>query len=63
MIFNLQAKEIAEQLEGKAASRHIKIKVDPVDKPVWVSADPQRISLVLINLVDNAIKYGAEKEL
>ena len=28
--------------------------------PVWVKADPQRITQVISNLVENAVKYGNE---
>ena len=52
--------EIFEQLEKKAAIRNVKMTVIAPKKHVWVQVDPQRISQVMTNLVDNAIKYGKE---
>jgi len=31
------------------------------DKPIWVSADKKKIRQVLINLIDNSIKYGKDE--
>ena len=55
------AKDIVDQLENKAKKRGIKLKVKPKGiKHCSVYADAQRISQVLTNFVDNAIKYGRE---
>jgi two-component system phosphate regulon sensor histidine kinase PhoR len=50
--------EIFEQLESKANLRDIKLKMIGFQGPIIVNADFQRISQVLINLIDNGIKYG-----
>ncbi|MFN8353134.1 MAG: ATP-binding protein [Spirosomataceae bacterium] len=53
--------EVFEQLENKAAARNVTLKVlAPIQDGIWVKADAQRISQVLTNLVENAIKYGRE---
>lgn len=53
--------EIFEQLENKAKKRGTKLSLKPKSlEKVMVLADPQRISQVLINLIENAIKYGKE---
>ncbi len=53
--------EIFEQLEGIAQSKHINLSLKTTfPAPVWVKADPQRITQVISNLVENAVKYGNE---
>ncbi|KAA9333710.1 sensor histidine kinase [Adhaeribacter soli] len=55
------ANEVFEQLEQKAASRGIKLHLFyDIESHLRVYADPHRIKQVLINLIDNAIKYGRE---
>jgi two-component system phosphate regulon sensor histidine kinase PhoR len=52
-------KDIFEQLEKKAAKRETDMHLDCKEgKEYWVLADPNRIGQVLINLIENGIKYG-----
>lgn len=54
-------RDIFEQLELKAARRNVTLELaPPATEPVKVVADRNRIRQVLINLIDNAIKYGRE---
>jgi two-component system phosphate regulon sensor histidine kinase PhoR len=50
--------EIFEQLEGKAKKRGVKLILNCSDEVIDVKADAQKIEQVLVNLVDNGIKYG-----
>ncbi|HEX8349641.1 MAG TPA: ATP-binding protein, partial [Hymenobacter sp.] len=55
--------EIFEQLELKAAQRRVLLELFPpflLTSGVRVMADRNRIRQVLVNLIDNAIKYGRE---
>ena len=53
--------EIFEQLEKIAHAKHASLKLRlQRPGPVWVKADPQRITQVMINLIENAVKYGNE---
>lgn len=54
-------KEIISSLDLKAQEKKITITIqNNLNKPVWVMADVEKISQVLINLIVNAIKYGKE---
>ena len=51
--------EVFEQLENNALARQASLKIKS-DQPggILVKADPRRITQVLTNLIENAIKYG-----
>ncbi len=52
-------KECMEDLEAKAAGSNIQLRYKgKPNHPILVKADRKRIQQVLINLVDNSIKYG-----
>lgn len=51
--------EVFEQLEVIAQAKKTTLSLRSLQSgPVWVKADPQRITQVISNLVENAIKYG-----
>ncbi|MCX6248638.1 MAG: ATP-binding protein [Bacteroidetes bacterium] len=53
--------DVRELLEVKAKRKHIQLNISrEFDKPLYVKADKERIRQVLINLLDNSIKYGRE---
>lgn len=53
--------DVFEQVEKKALKREISLVVERnVEKPILVFADPKRIFQVLLNLVENGIKYGLD---
>ncbi|MEM9050656.1 MAG: ATP-binding protein [Bacteroidota bacterium] len=53
-------KEVIEQREEEAKLKNITISFSKnYDKPIFVDADSFRISQVLINLINNSIKYGS----
>lgn len=53
--------DVIEMLEVKAEKKEIQLILNrEPDKPLMVHADRERIRQVLINLVDNTIKYGVE---
>lgn len=55
------ANEVFEQLEKAATTKNTVLRLKTTHPgPVWVKADPQRMQQVLINLVENGIRYGNE---
>lgn len=64
-VFNIYelAEEVIDFLEIKAQKSNTILSIKPYIKiPFWVRADKEAIREVLINLVDNAIKYGDKQE-
>lgn len=56
-------REVIEFLEIKTKKNNFNISfAQPVEKPLMVKADRERIKEVLINLIDNSIKYGHPKQ-
>ncbi|MFD2872404.1 sensor histidine kinase [Mucilaginibacter ximonensis] len=54
-------KEVMESLELKGKQHNIKlIFKQKYDEPILVTADRQKITQVLTNLIDNSFKYGKE---
>mgnify|MGYP003455295897 FL=1 len=52
-------KECMYDLEDKASKSKIKLKLKgKTNQPIYVKADKKKIHQVLINLIDNSIKYG-----
>ncbi|WP_160069905.1 sensor histidine kinase [Sphingobacterium bovisgrunnientis] len=53
--------ETVDHLIDKAQKQNIEIVIDlKNNSPIFVKADRQRIQQVLINLIDNSIKYGRD---
>jgi two-component system phosphate regulon sensor histidine kinase PhoR len=53
--------EVIESLEFKARQKNIRlINSEGTTKQIYVNADKERIRQVLVNLLDNSIKYGKE---
>jgi len=54
-------KEVIEIMELKANTRNIRMIIqNHTNAPVYVLADKEKIRQVLINLIDNSIKYGRQ---
>ncbi|MCY1507576.1 Adaptive-response sensory-kinase SasA [compost metagenome] len=60
--FVLLAKEVMESLEDHAAENHIRLTFkEKYTAPTLVSADREKVRQILINLIQNSLKYGNEK--
>jgi len=54
-------KDVFEEIEYKADTKHIHFSVKKgTERPFYVSADKEKIRQVMVNLLDNSIKYGNE---
>ena len=63
-VFNVVelVQSVFDLLEMKAARRKITLTFDVENpKPIYVTADKERIQQALVNLIVNSIKYGREK--
>jgi len=54
-------KNVFEILEMKAVKKNITLTFDQEYAPLLVNADLERIQQVIINLIENSIKYGKEE--
>jgi signal transduction histidine kinase len=52
------ARILVERLGGQAEAREVSLRVEAEDQPPLALADPDRMEQVLVNLLDNAIKYS-----
>ena len=51
---------VVDMLEMKATKKNITLVIEHNNKPMWVSADKDKLQQVIINLIVNSIKYGRE---
>jgi len=59
---NELVRDVVEYLEMKAGEYNATLTVEtPPNQAFYVNADKKRIRQVLVNLIDNAIKYGEKK--
>jgi two-component system, OmpR family, phosphate regulon sensor histidine kinase PhoR len=57
------SRDVVEFLEMKARKNNANIAIEnQFDKPILIKADKKRIRQVLINLIENAIKYGDKEQ-
>ena len=58
---NILTHEVFESFEMKAKKRDISLNIKKgTDNPFYVNADKDKIRQVLVNLIDNSLKYGKD---
>ena len=50
-------KSITHELSPTWAPKKLSLSLKLPDQPIWIQTDPDRLKQVLVNLIDNAIKY------
>ena len=54
-------KEVYEEMQLRAAEKNVQLEIKKgTERPISVNADKTKIRQVLVNLIENAIKYGPE---
>jgi two-component system, OmpR family, phosphate regulon sensor histidine kinase PhoR len=59
---NSVLKETAELFDDMAKERSVELRIPNTKQSFWVEGDPQRIEQVLVNLLNNAIKYSKQSK-
>lgn len=57
---NNVVKAVSSWYDDVAEEKHISLIIKTSDEPVTIASDPDKLTQVLVNLVDNAIKYTPE---
>jgi signal transduction histidine kinase len=52
--------QVAEVLQNYANEKNVKIEIPEISPDIYINADKQKLKQVLLNLVNNAIKYNRE---
>lgn len=56
---DMAAFETADMLSIHASEKQVTIKANPSKEPLYIMGNPDRVEQMLINLIENAIKYNA----
>ena len=52
---------VVQELSPAWTQKQLTLSIDIPQEPLWVLADPDRLKQILVNLIDNAIKYTPDK--
>ena len=51
-------RDACQLIEARVAQRQLSLRFESLPDPVWVRADARRLKQVVLNLLDNAVKYN-----